>query len=87
MWKLWQYSLLDFITLARQLGSQKQHFTEPGTPLFMMRNLVSSKGKLLTEVFQCLFNLLGGEVYVGIWRNEGCMEPVVVVITVDGVGS
>lgn len=43
--------------------------------------------ELLTEVFQRLFDLLGCEVNVGIWRNEGCMEPVVVVITVDGVGS
>lgn len=41
----------------------------------------------LTEVLQGLFNLLGREVNVGIWRNEGCVEPVVVVITVDGVGS
>ena len=43
--------------------------------------------KLLTEVLQRLFNLLGREVNVGIWRNEGRMEPVVVVITVDGVSS
>lgn len=43
--------------------------------------------ELLTEVLQRLFDLLGCEVNVGIWRNEGCMEPVVVVITVDGVGS
>lgn len=45
------------------------------------------KGDLLTEVLQRLLDLLGGEVDVGIWRNEGCVQPVVVVITVDGVSS
>lgn len=46
-----------------------------------------TKGELLTEVLQGLFNLLGCEVNVGIWRKEGCVEPVVVVITVDGISS
>lgn len=45
------------------------------------------KGESLTEVLQCLLNLLGREVNVGIRRNEGGMKPVVVVITVDGVSS
>lgn len=45
------------------------------------------KGELLTEVFQRLLNLLGCEVDVGIWRNDGGVQPVVVVITVDGVSS
>ena len=45
------------------------------------------KGGSLTEVLQRLLNLLGREVNVGIWRNEGGVEPVVVVITVDGVSS
>lgn len=31
--------------------------------------------------------MLGGEVNVGIWREEGGVEPVVVVIAIDGVSS
>ena len=45
------------------------------------------KGESLTEVLQRLLNLLGREVNVDIWRNERGVKPVVVVITVDGVGS
>lgn len=47
----------------------------------------SIKGQLLTEVFQRLLDLLGGEVDVGVWGKERRVEPVVVVITVDGVSS
>lgn len=49
--------------------------------------LCPQRGRLLTEVFQGLFNLLGCEVDVGIWGNERCVQPVIVVVTVDGVGS
>lgn len=40
----------------------------------------------LTEVFECLFNLLVGQVESGLWRHEGSVQPVIVVVAVDGVG-
>lgn len=39
----------------------------------------------LTEVFECLFDLLGGKVEPGVRCNEGRVQPVIVVIAVDGV--
>lgn len=39
----------------------------------------------LTEVFECLFDLLGGQVEPRLGRDEGRVEPVVMVISVDGV--
>lgn len=40
----------------------------------------------LTEVLECLFDLLGGQVEPGVRRHQGRVEPVIVVVAVDGVG-
>lgn len=39
----------------------------------------------LTEVFECLFDLLGGQVEPGLRRDEGSVQPVIAVVPVDGV--
>lgn len=43
-----------------------------------------SPGKL-TEVLEGLFDLLGGQVEPGVWRHQGSVEPVIVVVAVDRV--
>lgn len=40
----------------------------------------------LTEVFECFFDLLGGQVKPGAWCDEGSVQPIIVVVAVDGVG-
>ena len=39
----------------------------------------------LTEVFECLFNLLSGQVEPGVRCDEGSVQPVIVVVAVDSV--
>lgn len=39
----------------------------------------------LTEVFECLFDLLSGQVEPGVRCDEGSVQPVIVVVAVDGV--
>lgn len=41
----------------------------------------------LTEVFECLFDLLGGQVEPGVRCDEGSVQPVIVVVAVDGVST
>lgn len=40
----------------------------------------------LTEVFESLFDLLGGQVEPGVRCDEGSVQPVILVVAVDGVG-
>ncbi len=40
----------------------------------------------LTEIFECLFDLLGCQVETGVHCDEGSVQPVIMVVAVDRVG-
>lgn len=51
-----------------------------------MQHELGTRSVRLTEVFECLFDLLGGQVEPGVRRHQGRVDPVIVVVAVDGVG-
>lgn len=71
----------------KQRSDQQRECGSPRPLACIIFKKLRNTNAALTEILQSLLNLLDGEVQVGIGGEERGVEPVVVVIPVDGVCS